>query len=202
MVSFVHENKFKNGNVYELINNIYKNIINYSNYSKMQTLDFIINTEAEMNNNTNLSCNKKAIMQMKLIELSINYLKSFIKMKGEEDIKNMYIMKKTKQEIELDHKRAKAENHKKFIKKRMGQLVKKIEEKNKKLYFLPGRQVSKYNMVVIEKQKLAEKIKKKGEKNILKIEDFLYDEIDMKSNSMENVKDEFDLDSDEKEESV
>ena len=192
------ENKFKNGNIYELINTIYTNIISYENYSKIQNLDFLVNIESEMKN-ANLSCDKKALIQMKLIEIIINYLKRYIRRKGEEDINNIYIMKKTKQEIELEHKKMKAEKHKIYLKKRMGQLVKRMEEKNNKIYFLSGKKVNKYNMVIIEKKKLAEKLKKKKKKKVLGIEDFLYDEVDMKSNSVESMHSDFDLDSDEKE---
>ena len=126
-------------------------------------------------------------------------MKRYIRRKGEEDINNIYIMKKTKQEIELEHKKMKAEKHKIYLKKRMGQLVKRMEEKNNKIYFLSGKKVNKYNMVIIEKKKLAEKLKKKKKKKVLGIEDFLYDEVDMKSNSVESMHSDFDLDSDEKE---
>lgn len=198
IMSSNRENKFKNGNIYELINTIYTNIISYENYSKIQNLDFLVNIESEMKN-ANLSCDKKALIQMKLIEIIINYLKRYIRRKGEEDINNIYIMKKTKQEIELEHKKMKAEKHKIYLKKRMGQLVKRMEEKNNKIYFLSGKKVNKYNMVIIEKKKLAEKLKKKKKKKVLGIEDFLYDEVDMKSNSVESMHSDFDLDSDEKE---
>ena len=194
-----HENKFKKGNIYDLINNIYNNIINYVNFSKMKNLDFIINTENELKN-MNIVTYKKALMQMKLIELIINYLRNYIKIKGEENINNMDIMKKTKQKIELEHKKTKAEKHKSYVQKKMIQLIKNLEKKNNKIYYLQGKKVNKYNMVVIDKIKKAERNKRKGKNNLLNIEDFLYDEADMKPSSMENIKCEFDLDCDEKEE--
>ncbi len=139
-------------------------------------------------NNLNLSNNKKSVIKMEIIEISLNYLISSIKDKIKSDKNNVIIMEKTAKIIDLYHKKINGNKNKEEVKINWNNLMKKIVEKNKKTYFLPRGKIEKYNIVSIQKNKNHIKIKNKQTEKKIDIWDFLYDQNDDKVNN--EIKDE------------
>ena len=156
--------------MYILIDAIYVSII--SNNIK----GFLIenNYQHQLNNN-NISRNSKALIKMKIIELSLNYLVSSINKKINSDKNYLNIMEKTCKTIDLYHKKINGNRNRKQVQQNWDNLMKKIVDKNKKTYYLPRGKIEKYNIVSIRKKKNEEKMK--NQKVIKKIDiwDFLYD---------------------------
>lgn len=127
-------------------------------------------------NNNNISNNNKALIKIKIIEISLNYLISSINKKINSDKNNLNIKEKTCKIIDLYHKKINGNKNKLELQKNWNNLMKKIEEKNKKLYFLPKGKIEKYNVVRIKNIKDKYKIKHKKVIKKINIWDFLYDQ--------------------------
>ena len=113
---------------------------------------------------------------MKIIEIILNYLISSINKKIISDKNNMNIMEKTCKIIDLYHKKINGNKNKMEMQKNWNNLIKKIEDKNKKSYYLPRGKIEKYNIVSIQKKKNEEKLKNKKVIKKIDIWDFLYDQ--------------------------
>ena len=138
-------------------------------------------------NNFNISKNKRTAIKMKIIEISLNYLISSINDKISSDINSYNIMEKISKIIDLYHKRINGNKNKEEVKKNWDNLMKKIEEKNKKTYYLPRGKIEKYNVVSIQKRKNEEKINNKKTKKKIDIWDFLYDRLSEENDSNDNM---------------
>ena len=110
---------------------------------------------------------------MKIIEIS---LISSINKKIVSDKNNLSIMEKTCKLIDLYHKKKNGTKNRMQLQKNWNNLMKKIEEKNKKTYYLPRGKIEKYNIVSIQKKKNEEKLKNKKVVKKIDIWDFLYDQ--------------------------
>ena len=152
---------------------IYISII--KNNIKGLKLDSNLLTQA---NNINVSKNKRAVAKMEIIEISLNYLISSIKDMIKSDKNNVIIMEKTLKLIDLYHKKINGNKNKEEVKKNWNNLMKKIEEKNKKNYFLPRGKIEKYNIVSIQRNKNHIYTKNKQFEKKIGIWDFLYDQND------------------------
>ena len=114
----------------------------------------------------------KALAQMKLIELCYTNLFYY----KETNIKgNEALYKKLMEEIELNHKRIKAEKYKKEEELKALELYKKLQAKKDRIIFRP-RNVDNYSsLVYIEKLKREAKKNTKKVKKEIDIFDYLYD---------------------------
>ena len=140
-------------------------------------------------NNVNISQNAKAVAQMKIIEIALNYLISSINKKIVTDKNCFNIMEKTCKIIDLYHKKVNGSKNRMELQKKRENLMKKIENKNNKAYYLPKGKIEKYNVAAIEKKKKEERLKNKKVVKKIDIWDFLYDQkIDEKNNSDEDEK--------------
>jgi hypothetical protein len=140
-------------------------------------------------NNVNISQNAKAVAQMKIIEIALNYLISSINKKIVADKNCFNIMEKTCKIIDLYHKKVNGSKNRMELQKKRENLMKKIENKNNKAYYLPKGKIEKYNVAAIEKKKKEERLKNKKVVKKIDIWDFLYDQkIDEKNNSDEDEK--------------
>ena len=138
-------------------------------------------------NNINVPKNRKAVTQMKIIEITLNYLISSISKKITTDKNCFNIMEKTCKLIDLYRKKVNGNKNKMEIQKKRENLMKRIENKNKKAYYLPKGKIEKYNVVSIEKKKREERLKNKKVAKKIDIWDFLYDQ----QNDERNMSDEF-----------
>ena len=127
-------------------------------------------------NNHNISSNKKVAIKMELIEISLNYLISSINEKINSDKNYFNTMIKTSKIIDLYHKKVNGKRNKDKVVNNWNRLMQKIEEKNKKTYFLPRGKIEKYNIVSIQKKKNEEKMKHHKIAKKTDIWDFLYDQ--------------------------
>lgn len=138
---------------------------------------FIVNQKyVHLISNINIPKNKKAVTQMKIIEIALNYLTSSINKKIASDKNCFNIMEKTCRVIDLYHKKVNGNKNRMDIQKNRENLMKKIENKNKKAYYLPHGKIEKYNVVSIQKKKNEEKLKNKKVAKKIDIWDFLYDQ--------------------------
>ena len=168
--------KTKN-NIFIFIDCIYTAII--ANNLKGLNLDSNFSHQI---NNISISQTKKTAVKMKVIEISLNYLISSINKKITSDKNNLAIMEKACKQIDLYHKKINGKKNKEEMEKNWNNLIKKIEDKNKKVYYLPRGKIEKYNIVSIQKKKNEEK--QKNKKTIKKIDiwDFLYDQPNSNNN--------------------
>ena len=113
---------------------------------------------------------------MKIIEIGLNHLYSSIQEKINKDKNNLKIIQDTCYLIDLYHKRINGKKNKAEQEYKRGRLMDKIEEKNKKVYFLPRGKIEKYNMISIKKVKDKEKLKNKKVVKKIDIWDFLHDQ--------------------------
>ena len=158
-------------NIFVLIDCIYSIII----HNDINGLTFSPNYINEINN-INISKPKKANIQMKIIEIGLNHLYSSIQEKINKDKNNLKIIQDTCYLIDLYHKRINGKKNKAEQEYKRGRLMDKIEEKNKKVYFLPRGKIEKYNMISIKKVKDKEKLKNKKVVKKIDIWDFLHDQ--------------------------
>ena len=119
---------------------------------------------------------KKAIIQMEIIEISLNYLISSIQKRVLSDKKNLLIKEKTCKIIDLYHKKINGRKNKLEQLNNMDRLLMIIKEKNNKSYYLPRGKIERYNVVAINKKKMEERLKNKKAKKKIDIWDFLYDQ--------------------------
>ena len=123
-----------------------------------------------------ISKSKKAIVQMKIIEISLNYLISSIQKRVLSDKNGLLIKEKTCKLIDLYHKKINGRKNKLEQLNNMDRLLMIIKEKNNKSYYLPRGKIERYNVVAINKKKMEERLKNKKTKKKIDIWDFLYDQ--------------------------
>ncbi len=123
-----------------------------------------------------ISKTKKAIVQMKIIEISLNYLISSIQKRVLSDKNSLLIKEKTCKLIDLYHKKINGRKNKLEQLNNMDRLLMIIKEKNNKSYYLPRGKIERYNVVAINKKKMEERLKNKKTKKKIDIWDFLYDQ--------------------------
>ena len=133
-------------NMFDLIDSIYNAFI----YNNINGLSFNIIYINEINN-INTSESKRANIQMRIIEIGLNYLYSSIQKIISMNKNNLKIMEDTYRLIDLYHKRINGNKNKKEQEIKRNKLMIKIGEKNRKVYFLPKGKIEKYNVVSIKK---------------------------------------------------
>ena len=158
-------------NIFVLIDCIYNIII----LNDINGLTFNTSSINDINN-INISKSRKANIQMKIIEIGLNHLYSSIQEKINKDKNNLKIIQDTCNLIDLYHKRINGKKNKAEQEYKRAKLMDKIEEKNKKVYFLPRGKIEKYNMISIKKVKDKEKLKNKKVVKQIDIWDFLHDQ--------------------------
>ena len=158
-------------NVLAIIDSIYNTIIS----NNINGLSFNVSYINEINN-INTSKTKRANIQMRIIEISFNFLLSYIKEKINSDSNNLEIIREAYHMLDLYHKKIKGNKNKiELENKRLG-LMRKIEEKNKKVYFLPRGKIEKYNVVSIKNLKDKHRLKNQIVVKDIDIWDFLHDQ--------------------------
>ena len=153
-------------NITKIINCIYISILK----NKIKGLNISDDTIYRINNT--LLKDQKTLLQIQVIECSLNYLKSSIEDK-KKDINNQQIIKGTKEIIDLYHKTIKAKLYEEERKKKLSLFMHKMEEKSKKVYFIPNKKFNKYPAGLYLKPKTFSVNKNK--KNNFELFDFLYD---------------------------
>lgn len=123
-----------------------------------------------------ISKSKKAMVQMKIIEISLNYLISSIQKRVLSDKNCLLIKEKTCKLLDLYHKKINGRKNKLEQLNNMDRLLMIIKEKNNKSYYLPRGKIERYNIVAINKKKMEERLKNKKTKKKIDIWDFLYDQ--------------------------
>ena len=126
-------------------------------------------------NNTNTTKSQKAVIQMKIIEINLNYLNTAINKKVNSNTKYLQIKEKVCKVIDLYHKRINGNKNKLEQQNYRQTLLNKVKEKNSKVIYLPRGKIEKYNIMHIEKKKEEEKMKIKKAIKKVDIWDFLYD---------------------------
>ena len=170
-------------NSFNIIDSIYYSII----YNEINGLSVNIGYMNEINN-VNTSKSKRANIQMKVIEISYNYLISDIKEKTKSDKNSLSVIQEAYHSLDSYHKKIKGEKNRLEIQnKRLG-LLKKIEEKNKKVFFLPRGKFEKYNIVRIQNLKDKYRLKNKIIVKKLDVLDFLHDKKEEENLLNENEK--------------
>ena len=173
-INYLKNNKDKNKEktkinltiIYKLIQNTY----DFINLNDKECLEEI-QESIPVINNMNIK-STKALSQMKIIELAYTFLLYY----KENNIHgNEILYKKLLEEIELNHKRVKAEKHKKEEELRNLELYKKLQAKKDRIVFKPTRQDNYASLVYIEKLKKESKKKTKKVKKEIDIFDYLYD---------------------------
>ena len=161
--------KFKN-NIFDYIDSIFKTFMcNNINWPSTH-LKYI-----HQMYNIGITKSKKAVIQMKIIEISLNYLCASINKKIINNNKNLLIKEKVCKIIDLYHKKVNGNKNKLEQQKYRETLLNKVKEKNSKTHYLPKGKIEKYNIVNIQKKKEEERIKNKKAKKKVDIWDFLYD---------------------------
>ena len=165
--------KFTNihNNIFVLIDVIYSAFI-YNNLEGLSFNDTYINEI----NIANISKSKRASIQIKLIEIGLNYIYNSIKEKINGNKNNLKIMEDTIHLIDLYHKRINGNKNRVEQENKRRALMKKVDEKNKKIYFLPRGKFEKYNIVKIKNMKDKDRLKNKKIIKKIDIWDFLYDQ--------------------------
>ena len=158
-------------NLFVLIDCIYNAII----YNNISGLSFNI---AYINNinNINTSRSTRAIIQMKIIEIGLNYLYGSIKEKKNLNKNNLKIIEDTCRLTDLYHKRINGNKNKFEQVNKRNVLMKKIDEKNNKVYFLPRGKIEKYNIIRIQNIKNKDRLKHKKIFKKTDIWDYLHDQ--------------------------
>lgn len=126
-------------------------------------------------NNISTTKSQKAVIEMKIIELNLNYLNTAINKKVNSNKKYLLIKEKVCKVIDLYHKRINGNKNKLEQQNYRQSLLDKVKEKNSKAIYLPRGKIEKYNIVNIEKKREEERIKIKKAKKKVDIWDFLYD---------------------------
>ena len=162
--------KMKN-NIFAYIESLYISIM----YNNIEGLKVNANLLHQLKG-IGISKSKKAIVQMKIIEISLNYLIDSIQKKVLSDKNNLLIKEKTCKAIDLYHKKINGRKNKLEQLNNMDKLLMIIKEKNNKSYYLPRGKIERYNVVAINKKKMEERLKNKKTKKKIDIWDFLYDQ--------------------------
>jgi hypothetical protein len=156
-------------NMYQMINCIYYSIIK----NEISGLDLPHEITYKIKNQI-LSKNHKALYQLKIIELSLIYIESSInsRKKNDEDVK---LIKETKNEIDLYRKLEKNRIHKEKEAKKAFEFMLKMEEKGKKIYFIPHKKVDNFPSGIYNRKRNVSVNKNKN--TIPQLFDFLYDNV-------------------------
>lgn len=155
------------------LNNIYKLIQKGFDYIISNDRETIGDLQESLHNiSTMLNRSSKALTQMKIIEMSYIFLFYY---KEDNIQRHQKFYEKIMEQIDLEKKRLKSENHKKEEKERALELYKKYEAKKDKIFFKPRHQDIYSNLIYIEKIKREERRKNKKAKKEIDIYDFLYD---------------------------
>ena len=173
-INYLKNNKDKNkeNNKINLtiIYNLIQKTFDYINLNDKECLGEIKDSISVINNMNIKS--SKALSQMKIIELAYTFLLYY----KENNIQgNEILYKKLLEEIEMNHKRAKAEKHRKEEELRNLELYKKLQAKKDRIVFRPTHQDNYSSLVYIEKLKREAKKKTKTVKKEIDIFDYLYD---------------------------
>ena len=173
-INYLKNNKDKNKEKTKInltiIYNLIQNTYDFINLNDKECLEEI-QESIPVINNMNIK-STKALSQMKIIELAYTFLLYY----KENNIHgNEILYKKLLEEIELNHKRVKAEKHKKEEELRNLELYKKLQAKKDRIVFKPTRQDNYASLVYIEKLKKESKKKTKKVKKEIDIFDYLYD---------------------------
>ena len=173
-INYLKNNKDKNKEKTKInltiIYNLIQNTYDFINLNDKECLEEI-QESIPVINNMNIK-STKALSQMKIIELAYTFLLYY----KENNIHgNEILYKKLLEEIELNHKRVKAEKHKKEEELRNLELYKKLQAKKDRIVFKPTRQDNYSSLVYIEKLKKESKKKTKKVKKEIDIFDYLYD---------------------------
>ena len=160
--------KSKN-NIYNYIESIFYSFL----LNDIPGISLDINDETLLSN-INLPESKKAIIQMNFIEFSLNHLLSNINKKIASDKNNLQIKEKTCKIIDAYHKMKNVNRNKLEMKKKRDNTLKKVEKTANKNYVYFRGKVD-YNIVLEEKNKEIERLKKKKHSNKIYIWDFLHD---------------------------
>ena len=102
--------------------------------------------------NPNLTKEEKTLLKLKIIEMTINYLIA-TKNKIKNDKIYGQIFKETKKEIDLYKKLRTAKIHKEKESKKFSEFLIEMEEKNKKIYFIPYKKVDNYSGYLSKKKR-------------------------------------------------
>ena len=140
-------------------------------------------------NNISTSKSQKAVIQMKIIEIYLNYLNTTINKKVNSNKKYFLIKEKVCKVIDLYHKKINGNKNKLEQQNYRQTLLNKVKEKNSKAIYLPRGKIEQYNIVNIEKKREEERIKIKKAKKKVDIWDFLYDIPKNEDENNEQVKD-------------
>ena len=173
-INYLKNNKDKNkeNNKINLtiIYNLIQKTFDYINLNDKECLGEMKDSISVINNMNIKS--SKALSQMKIIELAYTFLLYY----KENNIQgNEILYKKLLEEIEMNHKRAKAEKHRKEEELRNLELYKKLQAKKDRIVFRPTHQDNYSSLVYIEKLKREAKKKTKTVKKEIDIFDYLYD---------------------------
>ena len=173
-INYLKNNKDKNKEKTKInltiIYNLIQNTYDFINLNDKECLEEI-QESIPVINNMNIK-STKALSQMKIIELAYTFLLYY----KENNIHgNEILYKKLLEEIELNHKRVKAQKHKKEEELRNLELYKKLQAKKDRIVFKPTRQDNYASLVYIEKLKKESKKKTKKVKKEIDIFDYLYD---------------------------
>ena len=156
--------------IYKMINCIYISIL------KNKIKGLIVSSDSMYKINNTLSIIKKAILQLKIIECSLNYLKASINEK-KKDKKCQEIIKEVTEQIDLYYKSKKATIYREEKIKKLSEFMSKLKEKSKKVYFISNRKYEEfpYNLYNNKKNNSINKNKIKK----LDVFDYLYDELNL-----------------------
>lgn len=157
-------------NIYQMINCIYHSIMK----NEISGLDLPHEIIYKIKNQI-LSKNQKAIYQIKIIELSLIYINSCINKRKKDDENAIKIIKETKNEIDLYRKLEKNRIHKEKEAKKAFEFMIKMEEKGKKIYFIPHKKVDNFPSGIYNRKRNVSVNKNKN--NIPQLFDFLYDNV-------------------------
>lgn len=157
-------------NMYQMINCIYYSIIK-NNISGLHLPSEIIYKIK----NQILSKNQKALNQIKIIELTLIYINSSINKRKDNDEKTKKIIKEAKNEIDIYKKSEKIRIYKEKETKKALEFMLKMEEKGKKIYFIPHKKADNYPSGLYNRKRNISVNKNKN--NIPQLFDFLYDNV-------------------------
>ena len=157
-------------NMYQMINCIYYTIMKNDISGLELPGDIIYKIKNQI-----LTKNQKALYQIKIIELSLIYINSSINTRknNDEDIKKL--IKEIKNEIDLYRKQEKTRIHKEKETKKALEFMLKMEEKGKKIYFIPHKKVDNFPSGIYNRKRNVSVNKNKNK--IPQLFDFLYDNV-------------------------
>ena len=155
-------------NIYQMINCIYLSILKNEVPKLVLPYDIIYKINHQI-----LSKPQKAIYQLKIIELCLNYVKSSINTSKNNDKNCKKLIKEIYHQIDLYHKWQKAKIYKEKQTKKFFEFFVKMEEKSKKIVFVQNRKVENYPSGLLARKKTVSVSKNKN--NNFGLFDFLYE---------------------------